>query len=191
MKKIVSVLIALSMFGVIAPAVAADNVSMGERNVDWLLEEYEALQGISMDEEVTLETSGQEETLTFGEALDEFADRSERIDLEAVTSSEAGHSGAHVGDIWILGTTNGCPADNVLAPAHGLGNQAPDPQLFIYDEPFQQVSATGVLTVAGFTDKSAGSYSTAEIVGYTDNWCLELFGIGLYFPFINGVVTGE
>lgn len=175
MYKTISVLVALAMVAAVAPGMQADETSYADRNIEWLLETYPELENFAP------------------ETLQEIGERSDRADLGALMAGADHPSGTnYVGDVWILGTVNACPADNVIAPGHGQFVPV-DTQLFLYPDPVQDLSATGALSVIGWTDKQLGFHASVHTLGTSDNFCFidPFTGLGFYFPYINGAVSGN
>lgn len=210
----------------LAPAVAAaTDDPVTERNIEWLLDKWDLREALAAEDgtvedlesrSVALTTGDGIRSVTFGELLERFGERSARADLQEVMSEAGDGEGAQVGDIWIIDsafvisstaghttyTASDCPSPTVVA---GQPMFVPvDPQLWVYpgwvhsyaksDIPLEP---NGFGSHIGWTTKDAGTHT--GLYSYTgpvsDLFCatghFHIFDLHIslvvWFPFADGV----
>lgn len=158
--------LALAASALAAPAGA----EISERNAEFLA----ALAGVHVTGDVRI-----------------MAARAGNVDLAALAASAAEPSDfAHMGDVWIVEVGSGsCPA-GVRGPLARGESVEVHPQMHLYPADAGLVATSGSGTLTDWTAKSVSTYAHGVLIaGASDFYCIELFGIYLFFPFVNGVVV--
>lgn len=174
--RTLAVLIATLMLATAMPVSA--NETVADANTAFFAEQIEAL---------GVDATSDEATAAIAEAVARAGD----VRLDLLAADAAPGDAAAVGDVWIIEFGAGsCPAPTVLAP--GVPGSSAHPQARVYNGDIGTQSTTGFGFYVDWTTKSSGTYTTGvTIVGQSDFFCFEFFGIYIYFPFLTGAMTSN